>query len=382
MYNRFIVERIQSLQEKHKVTYEQAFFVWWNVSEKLGTGTPNQRIFEEADIELKNKTTLSQEVNPEELKLGIEVEKEHTDDPDIAEKIARDHLAELPDYYTRLKAMEKGQDEDVAPIGSVATLGTEPRIPLAVVGTSLEELSARKYKDHKMAEQGSCTSCGIILEKGTKCRISKGSGISGQDEYLCLVCALLVELNFGESLLGDKELKKLKVLEDKYGTLIRVTSAEGNKQIVITLGPGGPEEVAEIQGKVDKIMDGAYQGSWDEIEDGLVAKFDKVFQKKEDLNQVAIDMPGEWDKQGTSEGDEEMDSEWGIKEDGWDKEALEPIRKALMQAGKLLYDIESVRVGSSSLIQGDSVEALLEAVDLVAKQLREASDLIKEELPN
>jgi len=44
--------------------------------------------------------------DPEQIKMGIEVEKEHTTDPAIAERIAKDHLAEIPDYYTRLKKME------------------------------------------------------------------------------------------------------------------------------------------------------------------------------------------------------------------------------------------------------------------------------------
>lgn len=38
--------------------------------------------------------------------MGIEVEKEHTDDEEIAKRIALDHLKEFPDYYTRLKKME------------------------------------------------------------------------------------------------------------------------------------------------------------------------------------------------------------------------------------------------------------------------------------
>ena len=46
--------------------------------------------------------------DPKELAMGIEVEKEHMPYPTIAEKIAKDHLAELPDYYTRLKKMEGG----------------------------------------------------------------------------------------------------------------------------------------------------------------------------------------------------------------------------------------------------------------------------------
>lgn len=38
---------------------------------------------------------------------GIEVEMEHTDDPAIAKNIAMDHLAEDPDYYVKLRKMEK-----------------------------------------------------------------------------------------------------------------------------------------------------------------------------------------------------------------------------------------------------------------------------------
>mgnify|MGYP002813226582 CR=1 FL=1 len=45
-------------------------------------------------------------IDPEQLQMGIKVEMEHTNDPAIAEKIARDHLAEIKDYYSRLKKME------------------------------------------------------------------------------------------------------------------------------------------------------------------------------------------------------------------------------------------------------------------------------------
>jgi hypothetical protein len=46
-------------------------------------------------------------VDPKELEMGIAVEAEHTSDKGIAEKIARDHLAEDPKYYSKLKVMEK-----------------------------------------------------------------------------------------------------------------------------------------------------------------------------------------------------------------------------------------------------------------------------------
>jgi len=50
--------------------------------------------------------TFTGKYDPKELAMGTEVEKEHMPYPSIAEKIAKDHLAEFPDYYTRLKKME------------------------------------------------------------------------------------------------------------------------------------------------------------------------------------------------------------------------------------------------------------------------------------
>jgi hypothetical protein len=43
------------------------------------------------------------DVDPFELAMGIEVEKEHTKDAGLALEIALDHLAEDPHYYTKLK---------------------------------------------------------------------------------------------------------------------------------------------------------------------------------------------------------------------------------------------------------------------------------------
>ena len=42
-----------------------------------------------------------------QLKMGVKVEKEHTTSKEMARKIAVQHLAEIPDYYTRLKKVEK-----------------------------------------------------------------------------------------------------------------------------------------------------------------------------------------------------------------------------------------------------------------------------------
>lgn len=52
------------------------------------------------------------EFDPSELMMGIKVEMEHTDNPIIAKAIAKDHLSELDDYYTRLKKMEEEGKKD------------------------------------------------------------------------------------------------------------------------------------------------------------------------------------------------------------------------------------------------------------------------------
>lgn len=42
-----------------------------------------------------------------QISKGIKVEKEHTNNPELAKQIAMDHLEEFPDYYTRLDKMEE-----------------------------------------------------------------------------------------------------------------------------------------------------------------------------------------------------------------------------------------------------------------------------------
>ena len=53
------------------------------------------------------------DADPEELSMGIKVEREHTNWPHMAKRIALDHLSEIKDYYTRLKKMEAGAESKV-----------------------------------------------------------------------------------------------------------------------------------------------------------------------------------------------------------------------------------------------------------------------------
>lgn len=83
------------------------------LAEKIGID-PHE--FEEIIYELltgllkgvgKHKDVPITKFNSKEIEMGVKVEQEHTDSKAIALQIAKDHLSEIPDYYTRLAKMEE-----------------------------------------------------------------------------------------------------------------------------------------------------------------------------------------------------------------------------------------------------------------------------------
>lgn len=56
----------------------------------------------------------SKDVDPKEFLVGIEVEKEHSDDLAVAKTIALQHLSENPKYYS--EGMKKGMFDEPAAI--------------------------------------------------------------------------------------------------------------------------------------------------------------------------------------------------------------------------------------------------------------------------
>lgn len=68
------------------------------------------KILQEAYKQVVNEIVTpakEQDVDPKQLEMGIKVEMEHTNDKEEAKKIALQHLAEDPHYYTKLKKLEK-----------------------------------------------------------------------------------------------------------------------------------------------------------------------------------------------------------------------------------------------------------------------------------
>lgn len=65
----------------------------------------------------ESKNQPDSKYDQEQLKKGVEVEYEHSPVKEIAKEIAKDHLEEFPDYYSRLLHMEKTAKADLANLG-------------------------------------------------------------------------------------------------------------------------------------------------------------------------------------------------------------------------------------------------------------------------
>ncbi|MEM2159475.1 MAG: DUF5661 family protein [Candidatus Nitrosotenuis sp.] len=57
----------------------------------------------------KNDFKPDSDFDPKELERGIKVEMEHTNSVLVAKLICKDHLAERPDYYSRLEKVERAK---------------------------------------------------------------------------------------------------------------------------------------------------------------------------------------------------------------------------------------------------------------------------------
>tara|TARA_R110000803_G_scaffold152965_2_gene217905 strand:+ start:269 stop:763 length:495 start_codon:yes stop_codon:yes gene_type:complete len=60
--------------------------------------------------EIADKHKVSLDDLTKEFDKGVEVEMEHTDDEEVAQEIAKDHLFEDPKYYTKLATIEEGKE--------------------------------------------------------------------------------------------------------------------------------------------------------------------------------------------------------------------------------------------------------------------------------
>jgi len=144
--------------------------------------------------------------DPKELEMGIEVEKEHTKYPELARFIALTHLKELPDYYTKLKAMEAkkalGAGYDIpATSGGVSgsaerteTLEKKPKVTtfderhLGIKKLKKQDVkemikSSRGYSDEVSERLTDAIFMMVELQKAGPHKYIKREGMSGSYQY-------------------------------------------------------------------------------------------------------------------------------------------------------------------------------------------------------
>jgi predicted DNA-binding protein YlxM (UPF0122 family) len=63
--------------------------------------------------DIADKFNVSVDKIQAQIKKGVGIESEHTDDKEKAKEIAMDHITEFPDYYDRLEKMEKDAEKDL-----------------------------------------------------------------------------------------------------------------------------------------------------------------------------------------------------------------------------------------------------------------------------
>jgi hypothetical protein len=118
-----ILQTLQLMKEKSQVisqlkqTDPQAFAAVMKVVETLTVLAQNGLVKKEKLIGGLGDNAKDDEFDPEELKMGIAHEMEHTNDEAVAKEIAADHLSENPRYYTDLKNIEKAEGPEAPKAG-------------------------------------------------------------------------------------------------------------------------------------------------------------------------------------------------------------------------------------------------------------------------
>jgi len=173
----------------------------------------------------KGKELHPNQINPDELRMGIRVELEHTDDLDKAKKIALDHLAENPYYYTALKL------------------------------AGVESPSAPKVKAPKEAKSKKKGDTFELVDKANQMQKVK---MPKKDEKKKLKETVEEKMMF-QDLPADPE--KYQIKKDMKGKIVQATNDEGNvfsmNDEAIAIDNGEKIKIAgfkEEQGKVKAIF--------------------------------------------------------------------------------------------------------------------------------
>lgn len=163
----FVDKKQQKIHIGNDPDKEVKEWIWHKIDEPLPGKTDENRLLalnsakmkvmklrksEYADLEKALRGGLADkkkpsDFNPKALKEGIKVEMEHTEDPKIAEEIAMDHLTEDPEYYKKLKTIEKAIIEN--PVAGIdLNTAEQSQDELAAKDNDWVEIITLGVKDH------------------------------------------------------------------------------------------------------------------------------------------------------------------------------------------------------------------------------------------
>jgi hypothetical protein len=114
---------------------------------------PKHLVKEDSTPGGKGDKTSEDEVCPKQLKVGIAVEKEHTNNPQTAKEIAIDHLVEDPEYYSKL--IKSGLADEPEALKLAKEFGMNESLQMrklrSIIKEVVRDLLEAKYMDEKQA---------------------------------------------------------------------------------------------------------------------------------------------------------------------------------------------------------------------------------------
>jgi hypothetical protein len=104
-------EKYTTLQEKLEYKHESSSL--YKLLEEIDKTVRGGLSDSHTPESIAKKHSISVKEIEAQIKIGKEIEMEHTNNPEEARRVAMDHLVELPDYYTRLVKMEKDAEKEL-----------------------------------------------------------------------------------------------------------------------------------------------------------------------------------------------------------------------------------------------------------------------------
>jgi hypothetical protein len=189
------------------------------------------------------------QIHPQELRMGIKVELEHTDDLDKAKKIALDHLAENPFYYTALKlsGIESPSAPKVKPPVEKKAKKKKEAVEMVDAVNQMQKVKMPKVVKESLNEGGEWTITGTL----TKDEQIELKDMIGDYELDVQATDDTLETTISHPMYNDKSLEQ--ALKQVRGML---TPSKDKKD----LGGSFDKFKSQLESLVREVLDEMYDG--------------------------------------------------------------------------------------------------------------------------